>query len=73
MYTPGRKCAVSGKVGEGSQNLRNLSQGFPCVKKYSGNEEDSRKFIDVSTGETFDRILKTACQLPTLVPLGNLM
>lgn len=72
MYTPGRKCAVSGKVGEGSKKLQNLSQGFPCVK-YSGNEEDSRKFTDVGTGETFDSILKTACQLPTLVPLGNLM
>lgn len=73
MYTPGRKCAVSGKVGEGSQKLQNLSQGFPYVKKYSGNEEDSRKFTNVSTRETFDSIYKPACQFPTLVPLGNLM
>lgn len=64
---------MSGKMGEGSPKLQNLSQGFPCVEKYSGNGEDSRKFTDVSTRETFDSIYKTACQLPTLASLGNLM
>lgn len=61
------------KGGRGFTKTTEFEPRLMCVEKYSGNKEGSRKFTDVSTRETFDSIYKPASQLPTLVPLGNLM